>query len=83
MANAVACWQGARGGEVQTWCGEMVSRVGAWDELLSTCMEGEKPCNEMMMVHASGGFECHWAGEKGERIGPWEQEKKRERKAWS
>ena len=34
----------------------MVSRVGAWDELLSTCMEGEKSCKEMIMVHASGGL---------------------------
>ena len=35
---------------------ELVVRVGAWDELLSTCMEGEKSCKEMMMVHASGGL---------------------------
>ena len=34
----------------------MVSRVGAWDELLSTCMEGEKSCKEIMMVHTSGGL---------------------------
>ena len=34
---------------------KLVVIIGAWDELLSTCMEGEKSCKEMMMVHASGG----------------------------
>ena len=44
---------------------EMVSRVGAWDELLSTCMEGGKPCKEVMKVRTNGGVECRWArGEK-------------------
>ena len=49
----------------------MVSRVGAWDELSSTCMEGEKIMQRNDDGSCKWGFECHWAGEKGKRIGPW------------
>ena len=47
----------------------MVSRVGAWDELLSTCMEGEKSCKKMMMVHASGGLNVIGLDRKEKRLG--------------
>ena len=48
----------------------MVSRVGAWDGLLSTCMERGKPCKGMMIVHASGGLNDYELEEsKKERLG--------------